>query len=76
MGNSMEIRKQLFRDWAKDNLGEKTGIWYTPYLEKLGLLLSKFELSNSYFENFFTTRHMMSLKKYIRRLLEIRTVHY
>lgn len=53
MGNSMEIRKQLFRDWAKDNLGEKTGIWYTPYLEKLGLLLSKFELSNSYFENFF-----------------------
>ena len=42
MSDSMEVRKQRYKDWAKDNLGEKTGIWYAPYLEKLGSLLNRF----------------------------------
>ena len=53
MSDSMEVRKQQYKDWAKDNLGEKTGIWYAPYLEKLGSLLNRFGLGSSYFENFF-----------------------
>lgn len=53
MSDSMEVRKQRYKDWAKDNLGEKTGIWYAPYLEKLGSLLNRFGLGSSYFENFF-----------------------
>ena len=53
MSDSMEVRKQRYKDWTKDNLGEKTGIWYAPYLEKLGSLLNRFGLGSSYFENFF-----------------------
>lgn len=44
MSDSMEVRKRQYKDWAKDNLGEKTGIWYAPYLEKLGSLLNRFGL--------------------------------
>lgn len=53
MSDSMEVRKQRYKDWTKDNLGEKTGIWYAPYLEKLGSLLNRFGLGSGYFENFF-----------------------
>lgn len=36
MSNSMEVRKEQYIGWATENLGDKTGIWYAPYLEKLG----------------------------------------
>lgn len=49
----VEERKQDFMAWVKKNRGEKTGIWYAPYLEQLGSLLEKFELADGYKANFF-----------------------
>lgn len=52
---SVEEQKKKFSDWSKENLGEKSGVWYSPYLEELGILLKKFELDNgnNYYDNFF-----------------------
>ena len=40
--------KEKYIVWVTENLGEKTGIWYSPYLEKLGFLLDKFELGKGF----------------------------
>lgn len=55
MSESALEQKKQFSAWAKENLGEKTGIWYAPYIEQLGSLLKKFELDidNDYHQNFF-----------------------
>ena len=53
----MEVSKMkqeaFFVDWATENLGQKTGIWYKPFLEKMGQILSEAQISNEFKENFF-----------------------
>jgi 5-methylcytosine-specific restriction protein B len=51
-----------------ENLGEKTGIWYAPYLEKLGHLLEKFELENGYKENFFDYQSYSEFKNIYQKM--------
>ena len=53
MNSVIDARKEKYKSWVTENLGEKTGIWYTPYLEKLGSLLEKFDLGHGYEKNFF-----------------------
>ncbi|MCR2820035.1 AAA family ATPase [Lederbergia panacisoli] len=53
MNDVMNTQKEKYKAWVTENLGEKTGIWYTPYLEKLGHLIEKFGLGSGYKENFF-----------------------
>ena len=53
--NDLDLQKNEFKVWAKENLGEKTGEWYSPYLDKLGILLYKFKLTeeSEFHDNFF-----------------------
>jgi 5-methylcytosine-specific restriction enzyme B len=39
MNDVVNTQKEKYKTWVTENLGEKTGMWYTPYLEKLGILL-------------------------------------
>lgn len=36
--------KEEFEEWAKINLGNKTGMWYAPYIDKMGIFLRDFDL--------------------------------
>ncbi|WEB81022.1 AAA family ATPase [Vagococcus lutrae] len=65
MANDANDQKQQFSDWAKENLGEKTGLWYSPFLEKLGKLLKNFGLDNGrgYYTNFFYYRSYDELEE-------------
>ncbi|MFW8577091.1 hypothetical protein ACOJBY_09755 [Enterococcus entomosocium] len=49
MSDLMEVRKEQYIGWATENLGDKTGIWDAPYLEKLGSLLKRFGLGADYY---------------------------
>ncbi|MBB5887148.1 AAA family ATPase [Lactovum miscens] len=64
MSITAEDQKKYFSDWSKDNLGEKTGIWYAPFLENLGKLFKDFSLDNGrdYFTNFFNYRSFEEFK--------------
>lgn len=62
MNNSVEEQKEKFFKWAAENLGEKTGIWYSPYLDELGTLLSQFGIGNGYYDNFFYYRTYKEFK--------------
>ncbi|MDM5293224.1 hypothetical protein QUF81_08480 [Peribacillus simplex] len=53
MNDFVNSQKEKYKVWVTENLGEKTGIWYSPYLEQLGYLLDKFELGTGYKQNFF-----------------------
>ena len=53
MDSTVNMRKERYTSWVTENLGEKTGVWYTPYLEKLGFLLNEYNLANGYRHNFF-----------------------
>ncbi|MGV9034433.1 AAA family ATPase [Lactococcus lactis] len=55
MSGTADKQKKEFSLWAKENLGEKVGIWYAPYIEKFGTLLRKFDLDaeKDYYTNFF-----------------------
>lgn len=68
MNNSAEEQKEQFSKWAADNLGEKTGIWYSPYLEKLGTLLSQFGIGKDYYDNFF---YYLTYKEYENVYIQI-----
>lgn len=50
-----EKRMYEFTEWASENIGEKTGIWYSPYLKQMGsyLKLFKFRDVEELKENFF-----------------------
>ena len=52
-----DVQKRIddFKEWSAENLGEKTGLWYAPYLERIGELLKKFEFEDTddLKENFF-----------------------
>ncbi len=50
----MDIKKEYF-EWVSLNLGEKTGVWYTPYIEELGIKLNKYynlDLKSNFFDYF------------------------
>lgn len=50
----MDIKKEYF-EWVSLNLGEKTGVWYTPYIEELGIKLNKYynlDLKTNFFDYF------------------------
>lgn len=51
--NDLNTQKENYKVWVTENLGEKTGIWYAPYLEQLGALLEKYKLESGYKHNFF-----------------------
>ena len=55
MSGTADKQKREFSEWAKDNLGEKVGIWYATYIEQFGTLLKKFNLDGGkdYYTNFF-----------------------
>lgn len=53
MNNFIRNQEEKYKIWVTENLGEKTGGWYTPYLKELGYLLEKFELATGYKRNFF-----------------------
>ncbi|WP_041701841.1 restriction endonuclease [Gottschalkia acidurici] len=64
------IRKEKYRAWVTENLGELTGSWYTPYLEKLGYLLEKYGLASSYKENFFDYQTYSEFKNIYQQMTE------
>lgn len=48
MNDILNTQKEKYKAWVTENLGEKTGIWYAPYLENLGDTLERFELASGY----------------------------
>jgi 5-methylcytosine-specific restriction protein B len=50
---TVDGQKENYSEWVTENLGEKTGMWYAPYLEKMGIYLEMFELAHGYQDNFF-----------------------
>lgn len=70
MDNILQERKESYKAWVTDNLGEKTGIWYSPYLEQLGQLLKKFDLANGYKDNFFAYESFEDFKAIYQEMTE------
>ncbi|MDX8045373.1 AAA family ATPase [Gracilibacillus sp. S3-1-1] len=70
MNNTVNDQKEKYKAWVTKNLGEKTGMWYTPYLEKLGHLLEKFGLSSGYKENFFEYQSYSEYKNIYQQMTE------
>lgn len=70
MNNVLNTRKEKYRAWVTENLGESTGSWYTPYLEKLGYLLKKYGLANGYKENFFDYQTYSKFKNVYQQMTE------
>lgn len=68
MNSMVNIRKEKYQSWVTENLGEKTGEWYTPYLEKLGNLLEKFNLETGFYENFFDYPSYSEFKKIYQKI--------
>lgn len=68
---NVDEQKQKFSAWSKDNLGPKTGIWYSPYLEVLGELLKQFQLDNGqdYYENFFQYQTFEGFKNIYQKII-------
>ncbi|ENH95945.1 ATPase [Gracilibacillus halophilus YIM-C55.5] len=70
MNDVVNTQKEKYKDWVTENLGGKTGVWYTPYLEKLGYLLGKFGLSRGYKENFFEYQSYSEFKNIYQQMTE------
>lgn len=70
MSNVLNARKEKYRAWVTENLGESTGSWYTPYLEKLGYLLERYELASGYKENFFDYQTYTEFKNIYQQMTE------
>ncbi|MDN3450042.1 AAA family ATPase [Planococcus sp. APC 3906] len=70
MNDDLITQKEKYKAWVTENLGEKTGIWYAPYLEKLGQLLEKFGLENVYKENFFEYQSYSEFKNIYQQMTE------
>lgn len=70
MSDVVNTQKERYKSWVTENLGEKTGIWYTPYLEKLGHLLEKFGLASGYKENFFDYQSYTEFKNIYQQMTE------
>ncbi|MGE7811741.1 AAA family ATPase [Lysinibacillus capsici] len=70
MIDALNTQKEKYKAWVTENLGEKTGGWYSPYLEKLGQLLEKFGLCSGYKENFFDYQSYSEYKKVYQQMTE------
>lgn len=70
MQDILNTQKEAYKVWVTENLGEKTGMWYTPYLEKLGQLLENFELESGYEENFFNYQSYAEFKNVYQEITE------
>ena len=70
MDEQVNERIERYKEWVAENLGEKTGIWYTPYLEKLGHLLEKFGLASGYKNNFFEYQTFSEFKNIYQQITE------
>lgn len=70
MNDVVNTRKEKYKAWVTENLGESTGSWYTPYLEKLGYLLEKFRLATGYKENFFDYQSYSEYKDIYKQITE------
>lgn len=70
MNDVVNAQKEKYKAWVTENLGEKTGMWYTPFLEKLGHLLDKFGLGSSYKENFFDYQSYSEYKNIYQQMTE------
>ncbi|MFD1032480.1 AAA family ATPase [Metaplanococcus flavidus] len=70
MNDTLNTQKEKYYAWVTENLGEKTGIWYAPYLEKLGHLLEKYELASGYKENFFEYQSYSEFKNIYQEMTE------
>ena len=70
MNDTVNTQKDKYKAWATENLGEKTGMWYAPYLEKLGHLLEKFGLDSGYKENFFDYQSYSEFRSIYQQMTE------
>ncbi|WP_205524778.1 AAA family ATPase [Paenibacillus sp. ALJ109b] len=70
MNDVVKTQKEKYIAWVTENLGEKTGGWYTPYLEKLGHLLEKFALGSGYKEDFFNYQSYSEYKNIYQQMTE------
>lgn len=70
MDSTVNMRKERYTSWVTENLGEKTGVWYTPYLEKLGFLLNEYNLANGYRHNFFEYSSYSEYKRIYQEITE------
>lgn len=70
MSDVVNTLKEKYKAWVTENLGERTGEWYTPYLEKLGHLLEKYELASGYKENFFEYQSYSEFKNVYQQMTE------
>ncbi|MEK4072629.1 AAA family ATPase [Paenibacillus sp. FSL M7-0656] len=66
----VNTKKEKYKAWVTENLGGKTGGWYTPYFEKLGHLLEKFGLASGYKENFFEYQSYSEYKNIYQQMTE------
>ncbi|MET3682908.1 5-methylcytosine-specific restriction protein B [Alkalibacillus flavidus] len=72
MSDIVHTQREKYKAWVTENLGEKTGLWYTPYLERLGHLLEKFGLASGYKENFFNYQSFSEFKYIYQQMTEQR----
>lgn len=70
MNDAVNSQKDKYKAWVTENLGEQTGPWYAPYLEKLGQLLEKYELAFGYKENFFEYQSYSEFKSIYQEMTE------
>lgn len=70
MNVDVNIQREQYKAWVTENLGEKTGVWYAPYLEKLGRLLETFGLDSGYKENFFDYQSYLEFKSIYQQMTE------
>lgn len=70
MNDDVNTQKEKYKVWVTENLGEKTGLWYTSYLEKLGHLLEKFGLGSDYKEDFFDYQSYSEYKNIYQQMTE------
>ncbi|QHJ70143.1 McrB family protein [Planococcus halotolerans] len=70
MNDALNTQKEKYKAWVTENLGEQTGRWYAPYLEKLGHLLEEFGLESDYKENFFEYQSYSEFKTIYQQMTE------
>lgn len=70
MNDLINSQKEKYKVWVTENLGEKTGTWYSPYLEQLGYLLDKFGLGKGFKINFFEYESYLEFKNIYQQMTE------
>ena len=68
MKDITNAQKEKYQVWVTENLGEKTGMWYAPYLEQLGALLAKYKLADGYKHNFFEYQSYSEYKQVYQQM--------